>query len=99
MDDLAEKARQLTGTDLHAYIEAKGITYLCTACGDDQVAIISHGPDEPLHILAMPRTHPSNVAGEALEMVGIACQNCGYIRLFGTLHIVEWKEQEPADVE
>lgn len=99
MKYIAELARKLKGSDLQDYMEAKGITFQCPSCGNDQVSIISHGADDPLHILAMPRVHPEEMAGDSLEMVGLACRNCGNMRMFAARDVVEWKEQEPSHVE
>lgn len=99
MKKMAIKARELKGADLQAFIEAKGITLICPSCNDDQVSIISQGPHDPLHILAVPRVHPEYIAGEALEMIGLTCKNCGYVRMFVARSVVEWKEQESPDEE
>lgn len=95
MNEKALKARELKGEDLHAFIDAKGITHDCPACGHDHVAILSHGPDQPLHIFIMPLLHPGSPEEDAVEMVGVTCPNCGHLRMFAAQMVVEWKETAP----
>lgn len=98
MNEKALKARELKGEDLNNYIDAKGISSVCTACKYDGVMILSHGPDQPLQLFAMPLVHPDASPGDSVEVAGFICKNCGHISTFAASLIVEWKEQEsPSD--
>lgn len=99
MHEKALKARELKGEDLHAYMDAKGITHTCPACQHGHVAIMSHGPDQPLHIFVMPCVHPEQAESGTVEMAGLTCANCGHLRMFAAQTIVEWRETaEPRSI-
>ncbi|MFI2816784.1 hypothetical protein [Vreelandella piezotolerans] len=95
MNEKALKARELKGEDLNSFIEAKGISTICFLCGNDGVMIMSHGPDKPLQLFAMPLVHPDAEPGDTAETAGFICSNCGHVTTFAASLIVEWKYGEP----
>jgi len=95
MNEKALKARELKGEDLNSFIEAKGISTICLLCGNDGVMIMSHGPDKPLQLFAMPLVHPDALAGDTVETAGFLCKKCGHVTTFAAALIVEWKYGEP----
>ncbi|MDN3561684.1 hypothetical protein [Vreelandella neptunia] len=99
MEETAPRARELKGQDLDNYIEAKNITRICPSCGENDIMILSHGPDEPLHIMDMKLSHSTASPDSVVQVAAFVCQNCGNLRTFSKKWILAWIEEESHSVE
>jgi len=88
----------ITGAEFSRFLEAKGVTDDCPACGTKEGMSISvYDPGESLEgeapAVRMVRRLDSNPArgyGEFLQ----ACVNCGFLRYFRDIEVLAFLEEE-----
>jgi len=92
MPNAFEEARKLKGKDFHEFLVAKGVTLACPSCGSDALAIMADGPEDQLHVMAFPIAEPERIRGNQAAMLALSCRNCGHVRHFHAITVVDWKE-------
>lgn len=84
-------------SDAIRFLEAKGVSRKCPACGQDKSDLINE-EGANLHF-ALPGFELDGYDFSRADMLGlfiVACDNCGFVRLFHRTAIASWIESNPA---
>lgn len=87
----------ISKADVSRFLEAKGATKPCEACGGVNFGIWDEIGQNSRSVIAAPKFPGWEIIGaDAFEAVICGCENCGATRIHNRTIIVGWLQDNPA---
>ena len=83
---------QIPVDELSEFMNAKGITRSCHACGQD-AGWSNYYSEYGVTSIPVCRDGDILIGGGTVEVLTLRCQNCGYIRMFDMSAYKDWKRE------